>query len=68
MVYAVNQSTAAVLDKLSGASRIGDLGLEFSRGWDESIDRTKGFFDAEWGVPESWDQVILQGSHLGVGR
>ena len=68
MVYTVNRSTAAVLDKLSRASRIGSLGLQFSRGWDESIDRTKGMFDSEWGVPESWDSVILQGPHLHVAN
>lgn len=68
MVYAVNRSTATVLDKLARAPRIGALGLRFSRGWDESIDRAKGYFDSEWGVSESWDSVILQGSHLSVGR
>ena len=66
MVYTVNRSAAAVLDKLSTAPRIGTLGLRFSRGWDESIDRKKGFFDSEWGVPESWDSVILQGPHIHV--
>ncbi|MFT4187831.1 MAG: hypothetical protein QM621_04550 [Aeromicrobium sp.] len=68
MVYTVNRSTAAVLDKLSKAPRIGSLGLQFSRGWDESIDRKKGMFDSEWGVPESWDSVILQGPHLHVAN
>ncbi len=66
MVYAVNKSSAAVLEKLSRAGRIGDLGLRFSRGWDESIDRKKGYFESEWGVPRSWDDVILQGPHLFV--
>nr|WP_211339825.1 class I SAM-dependent DNA methyltransferase [Solirubrobacter pauli] len=68
MVYAVNRSTAVVLEKLSTAPRIGRLRPLFSRGWDESIDRRKGFFDSEWGRPESWRQVILQGSHLGPAR
>lgn len=68
MVYTVNRSTAAVLDKLSKAPRIGSLGLQFSRGWDESIDRKKGMFDSEWGVPESWDSVILLGPHLHVAN
>jgi hypothetical protein len=68
MVYTVNQSTAVVLNKLSAAPRIGDLGLSFSPGWHEKNDRTKGFFDSEWGVPESWDQVILQGPHLHVAN
>jgi hypothetical protein len=66
MVYTVNRSTAAVLDKLAAAPRIGDLGLSFSAGWHEKNDRTKGFFDSEWGVPESWDSVILQGPHIHV--
>nr|WP_090276601.1 DNA methyltransferase [Mycolicibacterium komanii]CRL70030.1 type II restriction enzyme methylase subunit [Mycolicibacterium komanii] len=67
MVYTVNRSVASVLQKLAGASRIGESGLRFSRGWDESIDRKKGFFDIDWGLPNSWDDVILQGSHLFVG-
>jgi len=68
MVYTVNRSTAQVLAKLSAAPRIATLGLKFSRGWDESIDRKKGFFDSEWGVPESWDSVILQGPHIHVAN
>uniref|UniRef100_UPI000490838B Eco57I restriction-modification methylase domain-containing protein n=1 Tax=Microbacterium luticocti TaxID=451764 RepID=UPI000490838B len=57
MVYTVNKSTAAVLSKLAAAPRIGSLGLQFSAGWHETNDRAKGYFDVEWGVPESWDQV-----------
>lgn len=68
MVYTVNRSTAAVLGKLAAAPRVGDLGLSFSPGWHEKNDRTKGYFDAEWGVPESWDSVILQGPHLHVAN
>ncbi|WP_286150095.1 class I SAM-dependent DNA methyltransferase [Mycobacterium sp. ST-F2] len=66
MVYTVNRSVASVLEKLAQAPRIGSLDLHFSRGWDESIDRKKGYFESRWGVPESWDQVILQGPHLFV--
>ncbi|WP_250323927.1 type II restriction endonuclease subunit M [Williamsia sp. CHRR-6] len=68
MVYTVNRSTAAVLDKLAAAPRIGDLGLFFSPGWHEKNDRTEGYFDAEWGVPESWDSAIIQGPHLHVAN
>jgi hypothetical protein len=67
MLYAVNRSTASVLDKLSHSSRIGELGLRFSRGWDEDIDEKKGYFESRWGVPPSWDDAILQGPHLFVG-
>ena len=66
MVYTVNTSTARVLGTLAQAPRIGDLDLRFSRGWDESIDRKKGYFTKGWGAPESWGDVILQGPHLHV--
>lgn len=66
MVYTVNTEAAAVLEKLAAAPRIRELGLQFSRGWDESIDKKKGYFDTGWAHPASWDDVILQGPHLGV--
>lgn len=66
MVYAVNRSTAAVLEKLSRAKRMGELGLRFSQGWNETTDRRKGYFESEWAAPASWDDVILQGPHLFV--
>lgn len=68
MVYAVNRSTADVLAKLSNAPRLGELGLEFSAGWHEKNDRTKGYFDVEWGPVESWEYAILQGPHIFVGN
>jgi hypothetical protein len=67
MVYAVNREIAAVLDKAARNERIGDFVPWYSRGWDESIDRAKGFLEVAWGPTESWDDVILQGSHLHVG-
>lgn len=66
MVYAVNRAVAATLDSITHADRIGDLDIEFSRGWDESIDRKEGYFDLEWGVADSWSDAILQGPHLFV--
>jgi len=66
MVYAVNASTAAVLDKLSRSGRLGELDLEFSAGWNEKIHREKGYFETAWGAPSTWDDVILQGPHLHV--
>lgn len=66
MVYAVNRSSAAVLEKLARVRRIGELGLRFSAGWHEKNDRTKGYFESDWGVSASWDDVILQGPHLYV--
>lgn len=66
MVYTVNTAAADVLRQLSHQPRIGSLDLQFSRGWDESIDRKKGYFVSRWGRPDSWDDVILQGPHLYV--
>ena len=66
MVYSVNTATASVLAKLAEAPRLGELDLEFSRGWDENIDRKKGVFDVEWGEVSSWNEAILQGPHLFV--
>lgn len=66
-VFAVNQAAASVMDTVARSPRIGSLGLRFSRGWDESIDRKKGYFESDWGAPDSWNDVILQGPHLFVG-
>ena len=67
MVYTVNRASADVLIKLASAPRLGSLNVQFSAGWHEKNDRTKGYFDSEWGVPESWREVILQGPHFHVG-
>ncbi|KIQ20034.1 DNA methyltransferase [Rhodococcus sp. MEB064] len=68
MVYSVNASSAAVLEKLAAAPRIDKLGLFFSAGWHEKNDRTKGYFESSWGVPNSLEDVILQGPHIYVGN
>lgn len=68
MVYAVNTAVAATLGKLAKAERVGSLGLQFSAGWHEKNDRTKGYFVQRWGAPDSWSQVILQGPHLHVNN
>ncbi len=68
MVYPVNRSTAAVLAKLATAPRIGTSGSS-SRQAGMGVDRSEeGSLDSEWGVPESWDSVILQGPHIHVGN
>lgn len=65
-VYSVNSEAAAVLAKLADAPRIKELGLQFSSGWHETADKKAGYFDSSWQHPEFWDDVILQGPHLGV--
>lgn len=68
MVYAVNTDVGDVLEKLADAPRLGSLDLQFSRGWNETIDRRNGRFELEWGEPRSWGDVILQGPHLHVAN
>ncbi|MHA7142862.1 class I SAM-dependent DNA methyltransferase [Arthrobacter sp. Sr33] len=68
MVYPVNRASMSVLEKLSKAPRVRELGLQYSRGWDESIDRRKGYFDVGSAVADSWDDVILQGPHFTVAN
>jgi len=65
MVSTVNSAAARTLSTLAAQTRIGSLGLQFSRGWDESIDRQKGRFIQRWGQ-SSWEDAILQGPHLYV--
>ncbi|MFT0846889.1 class I SAM-dependent DNA methyltransferase [Actinomycetaceae bacterium L2_0104] len=67
MVYTVNRSSLAVLDHIAHADRVGTLSPEFSQGWNETTDYGRGRFEKRWGVPESWDSVILQGPHFYVG-
>lgn len=68
MVYTVNTAAAKVLVKLARAPRIGSLGLQFSAGWHEKNDRTRGYFESDWGAPDSWEDAILQGPHFHVGN
>jgi len=53
---------------LSRSTRLGDLELDFSGGWNEKTDRVKGRFEIKWGVANSWEEVILQGPHLFIGN
>ena len=66
MVYTVNTEAAEVLEKLTAVPRIRELGLQFSAGWHETADKKAGYFDTGWAHPETWNDVILQGPHLGV--
>ena len=63
MLYTVNRDVAETLQQLSKAPRLGSLSLRFSPGWHEKNDRTKGYFIQQWGTPDSWNDVILQGPH-----
>ncbi len=66
-VYTVNAASAQALSVLARQSRLGDLGLEFSQGWNETTDFKRGYFTKKWGKSSSWCDVILQGPHFHVG-
>ena len=65
MVSTVNSAATRTLSRLATQPRIGSLDLQFSRGWDETIDRQKGRFVRTWGSA-CWDDAIIQGPHLHV--
>ncbi|MGW6173687.1 DNA methyltransferase [Arthrobacter sp. NPDC055138] len=64
MVYAVNTSSSKVLEKMGKLPKLKELGLQYSRGWDETIDRKKGYIEYGTMDDASWEDTILQGSHL----
>lgn len=68
MVYPVNRASSRVLEKLSKAPRVRELGLQYSSGWHETADRKRGYFEVGSAVPDSWDDVILQGPHFTVAN
>lgn len=65
MVSTVNSAVAHTLSTLASHPRIGELDLNFSSGWNETTDFNNGRFTKTWGEA-SWEDAILQGSHLYV--
>src|SRR5699024_9718782 len=68
MLSSVNHAAAEALAVLSRVLKVGSPHPEFSRGWDETLDRAKGYFKSSWGAPSSWRDVILQGPYFHVGN
>ncbi|WP_443197370.1 Eco57I restriction-modification methylase domain-containing protein [Pseudarthrobacter sp. 1C304] len=68
MVYPVNRASSLVVEKLSKAPRIREIGLQYSSGWNETTDRKNGYFEVGSAVPDSWKDVILQGPHFTVAN
>ncbi|MGW5075798.1 DNA methyltransferase [Rhodococcus sp. NPDC004095] len=66
MLYPVNRASVEVLDKIASAPRLGNLAFEWTAGWNETIDRKRGFFESRVAVPQTWEDVILQGIHVTV--
>ncbi|MFD7946868.1 Eco57I restriction-modification methylase domain-containing protein [Streptomyces sp. NPDC059744] len=63
-VTVAEESAIAALAKWP--HRLGTLGPRISRGFDEKNDRTAGYFTWSPGATTRWDEVILQGTMLGV--
>ncbi|SEA43291.1 hypothetical protein SAMN02910418_01572 [Bowdeniella nasicola] len=68
MLYPVNRASTEVLNKLAHAPRVRNLHLQFSRGWDEAMDRKRGYFEVGSKVNVSWDDVILQGPFFSIAN
>src|SRR5699024_7847788 len=68
VLSSVNHAAAVVLEALSRATNAGVLAPQFSTGWNETTERTKGRFESRWGAPDSWKDVILQGPYFHVGN
>ena len=68
MLRPVNTASQRVLNKLALSPRFGAVSFEWTAGWHESADRSAGFFVGRSAVPESLDDVILQGPHLSVAN
>ncbi|MGV8874596.1 MAG: Eco57I restriction-modification methylase domain-containing protein, partial [Rhodococcus sp. (in: high G+C Gram-positive bacteria)] len=66
MIYPINRASAEVLDNIAAATRLGDIDFDWTFGWNETTDRTLGFFESRSAVPDQWEKVILQGPHLTV--
>ncbi|MEV1133391.1 class I SAM-dependent DNA methyltransferase [Rhodococcus coprophilus] len=66
MLYPVNRASAEVLDKIALAPRLGDVGFQWTFGWNETSDRRLGFFESKSAIANNWQDVILQGPHLTV--
>lgn len=68
MVYPVNRASMSVLEKLSKAPRVRELGLSHTSGWHETNGRKAGYFDVGSKTNALWDDVILQGPHFSVAN
>ncbi|MGY1763048.1 class I SAM-dependent DNA methyltransferase [Geodermatophilus sp. SYSU D00779] len=66
MLYPANRASSVVLEKLATAPRLGEVGFEWTRGWEEDQDRKRGIFEGSVSTPDNWGSIIFQGPHLTV--
>lgn len=62
----LNTAGSDVIAKLARGVKIASLNPRFHGGWNETTDRTKGYFEQRWGAVESWEDVILQGPYFHI--
>lgn len=67
MLRPVTRTSQTSLERISSAPRFASIPYKWSRGWQESIDREAGIFEARSDVPTD-DSVILQGPHFTVAN
>ncbi|TFC50333.1 MULTISPECIES: DNA methyltransferase [unclassified Cryobacterium] len=68
MVSAVNSTASRVMQQVSKARRLGELPFEVATGWPERKAVELGLIQVGWGEPDSWTDLVLQGTHIYVGN
>ncbi|MEU3527226.1 DNA methyltransferase [Streptomyces sp. NPDC038707] len=67
LLFPVTASEESAISALARwPHRLGELKPRISSGFNEKIDRTKGYFAWESGPAEAWEDVILQGAFFGI--
>lgn len=64
MVYVHSSSLGSVVKQIAAAPRLGDARPGVVGGWDETGDVKSGMLKKQWGRPESWQDVVLQGAQI----
>jgi hypothetical protein len=65
MLLPVTTSSQAALDRLAHAPRLRAIPFEWTDGWHESGDQREGYFVRHTAIPESLDDAIMMGPHIG---
>ena len=68
MLFLPNSSSLEVLKKLRAGATLGEGDYSYCAGWVEGSTQAADVIDVEYGVPESWESVVLQGVHLYVAN
>jgi hypothetical protein len=67
LLHPITKAEQGAISSLANAPhRLATYSPQISRGYDESTARKRGVIRYEAGLPSSWDEVILQGSHFSI--